>query len=132
MSEQHTPTPWRLGTNNCVVSDTPVHEMSGSEAVEYYGGHLIAESVVGRNARRIVAAVNAVEGIKTEDLEQFVFALDTVKQQRDQLLSTLKRIAAEKPYLMHDDNQREFLCYGVEFNPCKEAREAVESVEGKG
>ena len=43
--------------------------MGGSDDVEFYGGHLICESVVERNARRIVACVNLCAGISTEELE---------------------------------------------------------------
>lgn len=59
MSSQTSPTPgpWRLGRVGSVVSDHPVQGMSGSDAVEYYGGHLICESVTESNARLIVEAV---------------------------------------------------------------------------
>lgn len=59
---QHTKTPWRVGAPSqmgSVVADEPVHEIKGSEAVEYYGGHLIAESIAPRNAEFIVCACNA-------------------------------------------------------------------------
>ena len=65
----HTPEPWRVGLHSTVVSDTPVPGMSGSDAVEYYGGHLIGESIIEANARRIVACVNACSRIDTETLE---------------------------------------------------------------
>lgn len=59
---QHTKTPWRVGTNHgmgAVVADEPVPEMGGSDDVTYYGGHMIAESIVPRNAEFIVRACNA-------------------------------------------------------------------------
>lgn len=68
---EHTKEPWRLGLGYAVVADDPVPEMSGSEHVEYYGGHLIAESVVHRNSRRIVACVNALVGWDTATLERY-------------------------------------------------------------
>lgn len=59
---QHTKTPWRVGKPNrmgSVVADEPVPEIGGSDAVDYYGGHLIAESIAPRNAQFIVRACNA-------------------------------------------------------------------------
>lgn len=51
----HTQGPWRAG-RGCVVADHPVPEMNGSDAVEYYGGHLIAESIAPQNIPVISAA----------------------------------------------------------------------------
>ena len=65
---KHTPEPWRVGRPGAVVSDTPVPGMGGSDAVEYYGGHLIGESIIEANARRIVACVNACRGLGTDEL----------------------------------------------------------------
>jgi len=59
---QHTKTPWRVGAPSqmgSVVADEPVPEIKGSEAVEHYGGHLIAESIAPRNAEFIVRACNS-------------------------------------------------------------------------
>jgi len=55
---KHTPGPWRVGRNGgCVVSDTPSENaIPGSDAVEYYGGHLIGESITKANAAFIAAA----------------------------------------------------------------------------
>ena len=61
---QHTKTPWRVGAPSqmgSVVADEPVPEIKGSDAVQYYGGHLIAESIAPRNAEFIVLACNAHE-----------------------------------------------------------------------
>lgn len=61
---QHTKTPWRVGAPSqmgSVVADEPVPEICGSDAVDYYGGHLIAESIAPRNAEFIVRACNAHE-----------------------------------------------------------------------
>lgn len=52
----YTPGPWRIGTNYGVVADHPVHGLPGSEEVDYYGGHLIAESVAPKNQPIIAAA----------------------------------------------------------------------------
>ena len=51
----HTKGPWRVGNGGCVVADHPVPGMNGRIAVEYYGGHLIAESIAPQN-RPIIAA----------------------------------------------------------------------------
>ena len=70
---QHTKTPWRLGAPSqmgSVVADEPVPEIKGSEAVDYYGGHLIAESIAPRNAEFIVRACNSHD--------QLVAALDAM------------------------------------------------------
>ncbi|MGS3142156.1 hypothetical protein ACB274_06105 [Aeromonas sanarellii] len=69
MSE-HTKGLLRVGRPGAVVADPPVPEMSGSDAVEYYGGHMVAESVTAANARRMVACWNACHGLPTDELEQ--------------------------------------------------------------
>ena len=59
---QHTKTPWRVGKPTgmgAVVADEAVPEIKGSDCVDYYGGHLIAESIAPRNAEFIVRACNA-------------------------------------------------------------------------
>lgn len=45
--------PWRIGKFGSVISDYPVPEMSGADAIEYYGGHAIAESITKYNAEFI-------------------------------------------------------------------------------
>ncbi len=57
----HTPGPWRRGRSGSVVSDTPVPEMRGSGDVEFYGGHLICESVTDTNYKLIIAAPDLLE-----------------------------------------------------------------------
>ena len=74
MSEaKHTPEPWRVGkcgaSMGVVVADTPVPEIGGSDAVDYYGGHLIGESITPANAARIVACVNACAGMGNPEQE---------------------------------------------------------------
>lgn len=68
MSE-HTKGLLRVGHSGAVVADHPIPEMSGSDAVEYYGGHMVAESVTAANARRLAACWNACDGFTTEELE---------------------------------------------------------------
>ena len=53
----HTPGPWRVGeTFGAIVADSPVSGIRGSDNVEAYGGHLIAESVAQKNRALIAAA----------------------------------------------------------------------------
>ena len=66
---EHTKGLLRVGHSGAVVADHPVPEMSGSDAVEYYGGHLVAESVTAANARRLAACWNSCDGFTTEELE---------------------------------------------------------------
>lgn len=60
MVEKHTPTegPWRISDKapGTVVADAPVPGVRGSDATEYYGGHLIAESIAPQNLPLIAAA----------------------------------------------------------------------------
>ncbi len=68
MSEKFTPGPWRVGKCSSsmavVVADFPVPEISGSDEIEYYGGHLIAESITPANARLAAAAPDMYEALK--------------------------------------------------------------------
>ena len=94
----HTPEPWRVGRAGSVVSDTPVPEMGGSDAVEYYGGHLIGESIIEANARRIVACVNACAGMRNDELEGGLLIgvmqvkIDLLESLRDELLEAAKAV----------------------------------------
>jgi len=54
----HTAGPWRVGGKGWVVADHPVPEVNGSDALEYYGGHLICESVAEKNTALIAASPN--------------------------------------------------------------------------
>ena len=120
----HTPEPWRVGRPGTVVSDTPVPGMGGSDAVEYYGGHLIGESITEANARRIVACVNECEGISTERLEmakqlelgpetfpvwkaycEKKMQLEAVTEQRDELLEVLEEITEYAEMAMEQANK---------------------------
>lgn len=95
---KHTPEPWRVGRPGTVVSDTPVPGMGGSDAVEYYGGHLIGESITEANARRIVACVNFCAGISTENLEDneplswLTEQYNSVNDQRDEFLRDMQDV----------------------------------------
>ncbi|MFM5713791.1 hypothetical protein ACET77_06220 [Aeromonas allosaccharophila] len=71
---EHTKGLLRVGKGHAVVADHPVPEMSGSDALDYYGGHMVAESVTAANARRIVACWNLLDGYPTEELEGVTLA----------------------------------------------------------
>ena len=112
----HTPEPWRVGRPGAVVSDTPVPGMGGSDAVEYYGGHLIGESIIEANARRIVACVNACRGIGTDELEQHGlvsavgYELIELTKQRDELLRDMQDVLdmlINQPHAVTAANQAE-------------------------
>ena len=53
---KHTPGPWRIGRME-ILSDTPIENGPyGSNATEFYGGHLVAESVAACNRPLIASA----------------------------------------------------------------------------
>ena len=79
MSE-HTKGLLRVGRPGAVVADHPVPEMSGSDALDYYGGHMVAESVTPANASRIVACWNLLDGYDTDELEGVSLAEFVAKQ----------------------------------------------------
>ncbi len=95
---EHTKGLLRVGHSGAVVADHPIPEMSGSDATEYYGGHLVAESVTAANARRLVACWNACHGLPTDELEQkglacaFGTQLLLLEQHRDTLLEALNGV----------------------------------------
>ena len=61
---------WKVGRGwYCVVSQEPVPEVNGGDAVEYYGGHLIGESMSEANAKRIVECVSACDGMDDPSYE---------------------------------------------------------------
>lgn len=127
MSAKHTPTPWRVGRPGTVVSDSHIeHGPGGCDCVEYYGGHLIAESITSANSRRIVACVNACEGISTESLERSDVIASMqgerrrLETQRDDLLTALHRLlcAADAQAITLDERAA--------------ARAAIAKAEGAG
>lgn len=66
MATSHTPGPWRAGKlRDAVVSDTAIDGgPSGTDAVDYYGGHLVAESVAPCNRPLIVAAPKLLQALR--------------------------------------------------------------------
>lgn len=55
--------PWRLSdrVSDAVVSDEPLREGEGVTHVDYYGGHLVAESIPARFRPLIAAAPDLLE-----------------------------------------------------------------------
>ena len=59
-----TPGPWRVGNSGGVVSDLPIDGgVPGTADVEYYGGHLICETVTSANAKLIAAAPDLLDAL---------------------------------------------------------------------
>lgn len=60
----HTPGPWRKGKwGGSVVTDEPAPGIAGSDAVDFYGGHLIAESICAPNIAIIAAAPDMLDAL---------------------------------------------------------------------
>ncbi|MGL4928013.1 MAG: hypothetical protein ACRC4K_14690 [Plesiomonas shigelloides] len=119
----HNPAPWRFGDMyNSIVCDTYIFEIKGSDAVDAYGGHMICESVAKRNAARIIACVNACEGVSNEDLIEGASVKEIIEQ-RDELLSVLKQVLI--------DCENEFYHGGRVFTDEGAIRAVIEKVEGK-
>jgi hypothetical protein len=100
MNIKHTPEPWRLGKVGTVVADSSEGiTIDGAKldlAIHYFGGYLVGESISTNNANRIVACVNAMEGI--EDPQKFVDDRGMVSKaaielhaEREQLLETIRK-----------------------------------------
>jgi hypothetical protein len=71
----HTALPWRVGRPGCVVSDHPVPKMGGSDDIDYYGGHMVAESITKDNAAFIAQACTA--------FPQLLHALEMIRDADD-------------------------------------------------
>lgn len=79
----HTKGPWRIGKGRSVVADVPVPEMRGSEAVDFYGGHMVAESVTALNQPIIAAAPEMFEALNALFSNPHVDLGDLVYQIRE-------------------------------------------------
>jgi len=70
-----TPGPYMVGkTGGSVVTDNPIDGcLGGSDAISYYGGYLIAESITPKNSRFLAGSwqdiKNLLETIRTERRE---------------------------------------------------------------
>ena len=65
-NQLHTPGPWRVGSNSgAVISDRSIeHGPNGCDCVDYYGGHLIAESIAPCNRNLIAAAPELLDALR--------------------------------------------------------------------
>jgi len=67
----HTRGPWRVGLGDrCVISESPLPDYiggTGHDDTDFYGGHLIAESIWRPDDARLIAAapdlLNALTGL---------------------------------------------------------------------
>lgn len=67
--------PWKKSkASDAIVSSNPPTQgqYAFDDSAEHYGGDLVAESCRVDNRRRIIACINACEGISTESLERIV------------------------------------------------------------
>ncbi|MCP1118897.1 hypothetical protein [Robbsia andropogonis] len=96
-----TPEPWRVGRPGTVVSSHPVNGMAGSDDITYYEGHMVAESVVPENAKRIVQCVNLFDelvGAVASELAELEFVVAPTEAQRARrayLFALLQRVRGE-------------------------------------
>ena len=102
MSEKYTRGPWK-------TEGEGIHALiRGGDATIVAVRHRLPADVHEANARRIVACVNACEGISTENLEDnrpvkwLAQQYNEVIKQRDELLEALKDIAG---YWNRDQNE---------------------------
>ena len=61
---KHTPVPWRWGKGGAVVTNSPDEQVRfegewAADDLEFYGGHVICETVTKNNGAFIVRACNA-------------------------------------------------------------------------
>lgn len=65
MSEAaHTPGPWRIGkSHGAVIADHPAPGVRGSDDVEAYGGHMVAESIAPQNRALVAAAPEVLDAL---------------------------------------------------------------------
>ncbi len=106
-----------------------------------------SNSEMEENARRIVACVNACEGISTENLEdnlpvkELADRYNAVLKQRDMLLDVLRKTADDLAYVAYniDGSKIDGLAAGLSESTCpsetaliaeRNCREAIGSVKG--
>ena len=106
-----------------------------------------SNSEMEENARRIVACVNACEGISTENLEdnkpiiELANDYNAVLKQRDMLLDVLRKTADDLAYVAYniDGSKIDGLAAGLSESTCpsetaliaeRNCREAIRSVKG--
>lgn len=81
--------PWKEGKGKYVVSEhdngLDIKGATGDDAIKYYGGNMICESVGEANAKRIVDCVNSMAGIEipTEWMAAIKIDLQNILQTTD-------------------------------------------------
>lgn len=130
----------RVGrSNGCIVGDDPVLEVGGSSEIEYYGGHLVGESMSPDNARRLVVCWNACHKMPTELLEQLGTLVSsnavphrTLTLQRDELLAALRtsESAAHAVLIAGGDYGDDLSDHGLR-KALKDARDAARAAIAK-
>lgn len=96
MTEQgYTPGPWRIGNHGAIIANESAipeaHGTSGHDDTEYYGGYLIAESVMPRNIPLIAVAPELLEACEV--------ALEAFRLTREYLGDSLLPAYEGKPIL---------------------------------
>lgn len=123
MSE-HTPGPWRVSGSRYIKRDFSgigLADDSGQMIASVPGGQtsgpffIESNEECDANARRIVACVNACEGVPTELLEAYPAPFSELRAERDRLLVAMKKLVgrADDPNIGwrgHSENKDEFTC----------------------
>ena len=116
----HTPTPWKIGKHGSIVTDKPDRQVEitgdgAKETIEFYGGHVICETVTQDNAAFIVEACNSAAQLQAErdalqagnEVKQAMY--DGMKSACDALSAELATVKAERDELkrqIRDNNKR--------------------------
>ncbi len=99
MSGAFTPGPWRLGRqSDAVVADTPAGHSEDAAHVAYYGGHLVAESILPNNRALIAAAPELLEALKalTHSLDADHFEHDDQRAAFKQARAAIAKATGEQ------------------------------------
>ena len=64
----HTPAPLKIGKHGSIVTDAPDRQVmiADSETVEWYGGHVVCETITNENAAHMVYSWNNIEAAERE------------------------------------------------------------------
>lgn len=94
---RHTPGPWRSGKwGASIIASTPVQGgINGSDAVESYGGHLIAESISECNMTLIIAAPDLLSIAKRWAALDGQWHPDRYESDKAELLAETKAVIAK-------------------------------------
>lgn len=110
MNTKHTPEPWHhhapSGSQHCMGGYINASEERGGAAIVHVCGSEFSEDEYRANARRIVACVNACQGLPTDELEQkgLVAELLDLEQQRDGLCDAIGLAITIVSELANDEN----------------------------